>query len=94
MEQDKLNLQVSAQNGVTRETLEAAIPRLRDLLDEGSYSSVNVDVSSGGFEQHQFSQNENIKEFDQASESELAELSTQQASAQTASKIGLVDTFA
>ncbi len=93
MEQDKLNLQVSAQNGVTRETLEAAIPRLRDLLDEGSYSSVNVDVSSGGFEQNQFSQNENIKEFDQASESELAELSAQD-SAQTASKIGLVDTFA
>ena len=94
MEQDKLNLQVNAQNGMTRETLEAAIPRLRDLLDKGSYSSVNVDVSSGGFEQNKFSQNENIKEFNQTSESELEELPVHQAATQTASKIGLIDTFA
>lgn len=96
MDQDKLSLQINAQNGVTRETLEAAIPRLRELLGESSFSAVNVDVSSGGRDQNQFTQNDNIKEFDESTETELTDLDGQQLSNQNqpASKLGLVDTFA
>lgn len=46
MNQDQLNLQLNAQHQVTRETLEASIPRLREFLGDSGFSGVNVDVSS------------------------------------------------
>jgi flagellar hook-length control protein FliK len=44
---DQLTVQISAQQTVTRETLEAAVPRLREHFQSNGYTHVSVDISSG-----------------------------------------------
>jgi flagellar hook-length control protein FliK len=50
-----LHVTMVAQHGVTRELLENATPRLRELLENSNVNVVNVDVGSGKF----FEQNKN-----------------------------------
>ena len=45
IKQDQLNLSINAHHALTRETLENAMPRLREVLANNGYNSVNVDVS-------------------------------------------------
>ena len=45
-QQDQLNIVLHAQHAVTRDTLEAALPRLRELLG-GDFTQVNVNVGGG-----------------------------------------------
>ncbi len=42
---DQANINFTAQHGIVKEALEAAIPRLRDMLAESNIQLVNVDVS-------------------------------------------------
>ncbi len=42
---DQTSVQMLVQNGVVKEALEAAMPRLREMLQEGNMYLVNVDVS-------------------------------------------------
>jgi flagellar hook-length control protein FliK len=45
VKQDQLTLNINAHHAVTRETLENAMPRLREVLANNGFTSVNVDVS-------------------------------------------------
>jgi flagellar hook-length control protein FliK len=45
IKQDQLTLNINAHHAVTRETLENALPRLKEILTGNNYNSVNVDVS-------------------------------------------------
>lgn len=60
MNQDQLSLQINAQQPATRDALEASLPRLRELLGDSGFGSVNVDVSS----QQQGNQNANEENND------------------------------
>ncbi len=42
---DQMNVSFLSQNGLVRDALEDALPRLRDMLSQQGYASVNVDVS-------------------------------------------------
>jgi flagellar hook-length control protein FliK len=48
---DKAQVFLSAHSVVTRETLEAASPRLRDMLGAQGFTQVNVDVSQRSFQE-------------------------------------------
>jgi len=45
--EDSVRVELNAQQGFTREQLEAAAPRLRDLLSQGGFAQVSVEVGSG-----------------------------------------------
>lgn len=45
VKQDQLTLNINAHHALTRETLENAMPRLREVLANNGFNSVNVDVS-------------------------------------------------
>ncbi len=49
--QDQATVVISAQHGVVREALDAALPRLRDMLTEQGFSQVDVNVSQHAFAQ-------------------------------------------
>ena len=48
VQQDQLNINISANQAVTREALEAALPRLREQFASQGYSQINVDISDQG----------------------------------------------
>ncbi len=97
MDKDQLSLQIVAQHGVTREALEIAAPRLRELLGNEQFSSVNVDVSNGGFS-HQQGFADNGAPVQPLNDDEgLPPFIEPQAAATpsaSAAQIGLIDTFA
>ena len=45
VQQDQLNINISAHQGVAREALEAALPRLREQFAAQGFQQVNVDIS-------------------------------------------------
>jgi len=45
VKQDQLTLNINAHHALTRETLENAMPRLKEVLANNGFNSVNVDVS-------------------------------------------------
>ncbi len=45
VQNDQMNISFLSQHALVRDTLEDAIPRLRDLLNQQGFTSVNVDVS-------------------------------------------------
>jgi flagellar hook-length control protein FliK len=45
VQNDQANVQMLVQHGVVKEALEAAMPRLREMLNESNLNLVNVDVS-------------------------------------------------
>lgn len=47
IQNDQTNIQIAAQQLNVREALEAAIPRLREMMAEQSFQQVNVNVNSG-----------------------------------------------
>ena len=49
MDQNQASISFSAPHMMTREALEASIPRLRDMLSDNGLSLVNVNVSSNSF---------------------------------------------
>lgn len=52
IQQDQASVAFTAHHAVTREALEAAIPRLREMLGEQGLNLVNVDVSQQSFARH------------------------------------------
>ena len=49
VQHDQASVVFSSQNGMVRDMVEAAIPRLRDMLNEAGLTLVNVDVSDKSF---------------------------------------------
>ena len=49
----QLSVMIHAQHGTTRELLENAIPKLRELLDETNANLASVDVGDGGLSQQE-----------------------------------------
>ena len=45
VKQDQLSLSINTHHALTRETLENAMPRLKEMLSNNGFNSVNVDVS-------------------------------------------------
>jgi hypothetical protein len=45
VQHDQMNITFLSQNALVRDALEDAIPRLRDMMNQQGYASVNVDVS-------------------------------------------------
>ncbi len=45
VQNDQMNITFLSQNALARDALEDAIPRLRDMMNQQGYASVNVDVS-------------------------------------------------
>jgi len=52
MVQDQASISFASPHGTVREAVEAALPKLRDMLSEGGYTLANVDVASQ-FQQRQ-----------------------------------------
>lgn len=50
--QDQASVSFTAQHAMTRDALESAVPRLRDMLGEQGLSLVNVDISQHSFAEH------------------------------------------
>ena len=60
MSQDQVTtVHMSASHGTTREALEAAIPRLREMLNESGLTQVDVNVSQHSNQQRQQAQDDN-----------------------------------
>jgi flagellar hook-length control protein FliK len=53
MQNDQANIQFTATHAVVREALEAALPRLREMLGASGVELVNVDVSGESFAEQQ-----------------------------------------
>jgi len=73
MQNDQLSIAFTAQNGVTREAIDAALPRLREMLSEQNVNVVDVDVSQHSFaeqRERQASTNEGHSEAVDAGEDE------------------------
>ena len=49
MQNDQAMVSFTAQHGATREAIEAALPRLRDMLNEQNVNVVDIDVSQHSF---------------------------------------------
>jgi len=91
---DTTTITIQTQTGQTRDLIEAASTRLRDLLQENGYQNVNVDVSQRQDQQQaraQTTANTNLEQDDAGGQEQVAD---QQQQASYFSGNGLVDTFA
>ena len=52
MHKDQLSLQINATHQITRDTLEAALPRLRSELSEQGFANADIGMSDQGRDQH------------------------------------------
>lgn len=94
MDQDKLSVQINANQATTRELLEQAAPRLRDMLAEHNGSSVDVNVADhGGDEQQHADEGTDQIFIGENDQLDGAEGTARQAQINLPG-IGLVDTFA
>ncbi|MFA6699394.1 MAG: flagellar hook-length control protein FliK, partial [Thiomicrospira sp.] len=68
---------MSAQHGATREALEQAIPRLREMLEEAGIAFSSLDVGDeGGFEDQAFSRQSGARNGTSAAQEPVAEQDT------------------
>jgi flagellar hook-length control protein FliK len=67
MHNDQASISFTAQHGATREAIDAAMPRLREMLNEQNVNVVDVDVSKHSFAEQRDQQQANRQEgeFDQ-----------------------------
>jgi len=49
LQNDQMNISFTAQHGATREAIDAALPRLREMLNDQNVNLVDVDVSQHSF---------------------------------------------
>lgn len=101
MNKDQLSLQLHAHHAITRDTLEAAIPRLRAELGNSGFQQVNVDVggqNGANDQQAQQSDGEGSGKSQgfntEPQESEPANSSPAAQAHQTGLSLRLLDTFA
>lgn len=96
VDQDQASVSFSSQHVVTRDALEAAIPRLRDMLSDNGLNLANVNVSSQSFSD-QRGQQAGSPDVYRASLGESSEAVLDDPSSTNVSKglaIGLVDYYA
>lgn len=96
VDQDQASVSFSSQHAVTRDALEAAIPRLRDMLGDNGLNLANVNVSSQSFSD-QRGQQAGSPDVYRASLGESSEAILDDPSSTNVSKglaIGLVDYYA
>lgn len=101
VKQDQLTLNINAHHALTRETLENAMPRLREVLANNGFNSVNVDVSgqqtNGGNAENSASTGSDWFGADEGSEFESEQDGSdliQPEQRMTMAGSGMVDTFA
>jgi flagellar hook-length control protein FliK len=87
---------IQTQNAQTREMIESASVRLRDLLQENGYQNVNVDVSQRQDQQQARAQSGAREQFDQQEDaaSDQETVDPQQRPSSYFSGDGILDTFA
>ncbi|MDH5230197.1 MAG: flagellar hook-length control protein FliK [Gammaproteobacteria bacterium] len=96
--QDQANVVFSSPHGVVRDAIEAAIPRLRDMLNEQGLNLANVDVSAQTPQkQHQeytASQNSGAKNGDEFGKASWSNTEADEVKPRHYSSRGLVDFYA
>ena len=73
LQNDQVSISFTAQHGATREAIDAALPRLREMLSDQNVNIVDVDVSQHSFaeqREQQASSNENTVATEDSSEQE------------------------
>ncbi len=96
VDKDQASVSFTSQHAVTRDALEAAIPRLRDMLSDNGLNLANVNVSSQSFSD-QRGQQAGSPDVYRASLSESAETMPDDSPSANVSRdmaIGLVDYYA
>jgi len=91
---DTTTITIQTQTGQTRDLIEAASIRLRDMLQESGYQNVNVDVSQRHDQQQARAQTTTNTNPEQDDASDEQQASDQQQHVSYFSGDGLVDTFA
>ena len=98
MQNDQAVVSFTAQHGATREAIDAALPRLREMLSEQNVNVVDIDVSQHSFAEqrdHQMSNNgddkDHLSNTDQESEDSVFD---QQDNEQQRQYSGLFSDFA
>jgi flagellar hook-length control protein FliK len=97
---DATTITIQTQNAQTREMIESASVRLRDLLQENGYQNVNVDVSQRQDQQQARAQSGAREQFDQQEDaasdqaSDQETVDPQQRPSSYFSGDGILDTFA
>jgi len=101
LKQDQMTLNINAHHALTRETLENSMPRLKEVLADNGFNSVNVDVSGqqthGGGAEKNAASDSNWFGSDEGSEYESEQYGdglTQAEQRLRVSGSGMVDIFA
>ena len=66
-------IQIAASHITTRDAMDAAIPRLKEMLEEQGFSKVNVDISEKGFSHNSSQQSEKTKDGTSSANDELVD---------------------
>lgn len=101
LQKDQLTLHLNAHHAITRDTLEAAIPRLRAELSNAGYNQVSIDMGQQNANQ-QHSQQSGAQANESSGQQNTAptqdhtdeDLNSTHLQTQPAATLGLVDTFA
>lgn len=93
---DAAKVSFSAQNAITREAIESALPRLREMLSENGLSLANTDVSDAGGQQAQNAREDDALHGPSATADEVIEEGVTGAESilRSGASSALVDTFA
>ena len=83
----------SAPASATREALESALPRLREMLAEGGFSSADVDVSSGGEHEGAERDSSSASGSNAGINAATDELGESDSSIERSVSVGLLDTY-
>ena len=83
----------SAPASATREALESALPRLREMLAEGGFSSADVDVSSGGEHEGAERDGSSASGSNAGINAATEELGESDSSIERSVSVGLLDTY-
>jgi len=66
-------IQIAASHVTTRDAMDAAIPRLKEMLEEQGFSKVNVDISEKGFSQNSSQESRKTKDGSSSANDELVD---------------------
>lgn len=91
MAQEQTNISFTAPHALTREALEAALPRLREVLNESGFNVLNVNIS-----QHSFAEQQQREQTPQGTPSENNDLPfvvEGEEGMATLYRVGMVDAF-
>ena len=97
MQEDQASVSFNAQHATTREALEVAIPRLREMFSQSGLNLADADVQSGAEQAHENNSGDERKSTNNDNSGYLTEAEGDEAEAETEVQVktlGLVDSYA